>query len=141
MLRFMKTRRLLLLASLVVWTGCGQSGGVSSSADPEEIFRQSRMSELGEILSINKAETKAPPKAVADLTRYQGGWPAGYAAVKDGSVVVIWGVGVQDGVSDKIIAHDKEAADSGGYVLMQDGKTVKKLSADQFKAASKASNS
>jgi len=139
MLRFARAGLLLILGAVAGASfGCGSQGGVSTNADSQDIFHQNMLSEVGEILVIRKSDTNAPPKSLADLTRYQSGWPAGYTALKEGGVVVAWGESVQEGASDKILAYQKEAAESGGYVLMQDGRTVKKMTADEFKSAKKA---
>jgi len=130
----------LILVLIAAWSvGCEhQNGGVSSSADPQEIFHQNMLSEVGEILLNRKIDSKPPPASAADLSMAQAGWPVGYKAIKDGNVVVLWGVPVKDGIADKIIAHEQTASESGGFVLMQDGKTVKKMTAEEFKAAPKA---
>ena len=75
---------------------------------------------------------------MAELTKYQMGWPSGYKSVKEGTIIVVWGAPLQEGVTDKVLAYEKQVAESGGFVLMQDGKTVKKMTADEFKAAPKA---
>lgn len=80
---------------------------------------------------------KAPAKA-ANLAKYETGFPSGYTNVRDGVIVVYWGAALADGVTDKVIAYEKGTPDSGGYVLMQDGITTKKMTAEEFKAAPKA---
>jgi hypothetical protein len=80
---------------------------------------------------------KAPAK-LADLAKYAALCPVGYGEVKAGSVVLLFGAPIEEGASDTVLAYEKGAPESGGYVLMQDGKTIKKLTADEFKAAKKA---
>lgn len=128
---------LILSGSLLA--GCGSG---TEALPPEDAAKERRsmvLGEVGEMLNLFQADSKGKgPAKVADLARYEVGFPSGFGSVKDGSVVVVWGVATQTGVTDKIIAYEKEAADSGGSVLMQDGVTMKNMTADEFKAAPKA---
>lgn len=82
-------------------------------------------------------KNKTPAKAT-DLASYEIGFPGGYTSVKEGKVTVNWNTPFIEGATDKIIAYEKEAPESGGYVLMQDGTTIKKLTADEFKSTPQA---
>ena len=97
------------------------------------------MGEVGELLSVRFQESKKPPTGATDLTRYQKGWPSGFIQVKDGSVVVQWGTPIKVDASDTVLAYEKQAPETGGFVLMQDGQTIKKMTAEEFRAAPKAS--
>jgi hypothetical protein len=125
-----------LLLGLSAGCGSGKSGVDSNPS--EEAYKEASLGEVGDLLRNRKTENAPPPKKASDLVRYRAGWPSGYKMVEGGSVVVIWGAPLQDGASDKVIAYEKQAPESGGYVLMQDGMTIKKMTADQFKAAPKA---
>jgi hypothetical protein len=75
------------------------------------------------------------------MDRYQSMYPRAYAAVKSGSVVVIWGAALkgeeQVGEDEAVVAYEKSVPTDGGYVLLSAG-TVKKMTAAEFGAAPKA---
>jgi hypothetical protein len=58
--------------------------------------------------------------------------------VKSGDVVVLWGTTLQGegdvGKDEIVVAYEKDVPTSGGFVLLSAG-TVKKMTADEFKAA------
>ncbi|SIN94983.1 hypothetical protein SAMN05444166_1747 [Singulisphaera sp. GP187] len=131
-----------LICGLVVGlllTGCNSEQGGLAPDDAAEQIKQNSLVETAELLRLYNAnhQNKSPSKAT-DLATYEVGYPSGYLKVKQGNIVVVWNTRFEEGASDKIIAYEKEAPESGGYVLMQDGTTVKKLTADEFKAAPKA---
>lgn len=76
---------------------------------------------------------KSPPRAGADLERYAPAFSHGSMALVNRQVEVFWGAPIEPG-SVAVLAHEKD----GGFVLLQDGETVKSLTADEFKAAPKA---
>ncbi len=129
---------LTLGALLGLVTGCGESAGTGKIPDSNEAFVQNTLNEVGEILTIRKTDANSAPSSISDLAKYQNGWPLGFMAMKKGDVVVSWGAPIEEGATDKILAHEKQASEAGGFVLMQDGKTVKKMTADEFKSAPKA---
>lgn len=121
--------------------GCSSEPKPLAADAAAEQGRRSMMQELGEMLHLYKGDYNKPPKAVADLTKFEAGFQIGYLRLKDGEIVLLWGAPLQEGATDKILAYEKAAPEAGGYVLMQDGVTVKKLTADEFKAAPKAPGS
>jgi hypothetical protein len=129
----------LVLGALVgLSAGCGSGGRAPSvPSDPQEAFQQNNMLELGELLQTLQRDEGKPPSSLADLARREVGWPGGYKQVKDGNIVLLWGAPTREGATDTVLAYEKKAPESGGYVLMQDGKTVKRMTADEFKAAPK----
>jgi hypothetical protein len=118
--------------------GCNSSGGKLSPEDKAEIARGRSMEEVGQMLRVRKADANRPPANLGDLARYQPGFPGGFGMVQGGDVVLMLGAPIEEGASDKVLAFEKKAPESGGYVLMQDGTTVKKMSADEFRAAPRA---
>jgi hypothetical protein len=122
---------------LAMGAGCSKTGGVASIT-PQETTLQ-------EVADLIRATTQANgrgPTKVADFDKVQSMYPQGYQAVKSGEVVVIWNTGVKgEGEVAKgggsIIAYEKDAPNSGGYVLLSSGQ-IKKMTADEFKAAPKA---
>ena len=127
-----------LVCALLTSFGCGSGDGSLPPVEAESEARRSAMAEVGEMLVFAKNERGKAPAKAADLAKYAPGLPTGYERVKDGDVVVVWGAPMQEGASDKVIAYEKAAPESGGYVLMQDGTTVRQMTAEEFKAAPKA---
>ena len=66
--------------------------------------------------------------------------PIAVTMINSGDLVVQWGVPLSAAVeaSETILAYVKTVPEKGGYVLMQDGKTIKEMTADEFGMASKA---
>jgi hypothetical protein len=118
--------------------GCGSGGSGVDSNPSQDAYKEASLGEVGDLLRNRKTENAPPPSKASDLARYRAGWPGGFKSVEEGSIVVIWGAPLQDGATDKVIAYEKQVPESGGYVLMQDGMTIKKMTADEFKTASKA---
>jgi hypothetical protein len=81
------------------------------------------------------------PGRLAELERHQAVFPRGYAAVKSGEVVVLWGTPLKgegdSGKEEVVVAYQKNVPSEGGCVLLSAG-TVKKMSPAQFNAAPKA---
>jgi hypothetical protein len=113
----------------------GQSGIVGG--DKIENAQSIALSEVGDMLRI-RAEGGGPPKNAADLAKYEKLFAVGYPKVKRGDIVLFYGIPLEDGAADKVLAYEKKTPESGGLVLMQDGKTIKKMTPDEFKAAPKS---
>jgi hypothetical protein len=122
---------LLVLAFVPVLAGgCGKK-------DPQVQQRDSQLKDIYEMhTQFVKSEGK-PPKAVADLANPQNAplYPATVQALKEGKLVVVWGVSAKDGGT--VLAYEKDAVANGGSVLMADG-SIKTMSADELKAAKKS---
>ena len=118
--------------------GCHSGSAALSPDEAQEDVRKGTLREVGEMLTLYKASKKKPPAKVGDLATYEVGFQVGYLRTKEGEVVVAWGAPLKEGDSETVLAHEKRAPSEGGYVLMQDGQTVKKMTADEFKSAPKA---
>jgi hypothetical protein len=83
------------------------------------------------------------PTKLADLSRVKSLYTRGYDAVKSGQVVVLWGANSVKGEGaiaqggGEVIAYEKDAPTSGGFVLLSSGE-VKQMSASEFQGAPKA---
>jgi hypothetical protein len=120
-------------------SGCGSNSPViTDSKDKAERVQESSLAQLGDVLRIRQEESSPPPVSAADVVKYERAFPLACGRVKSGALVLFYGVPLQEGVEDKVLAYEKQAPDSGGHVLMQDGKTIKKLTAEEFKSAPKA---
>lgn len=121
-----------------VLVGCASS----ASNPPGEIGKEPVLHEVGGLIRVYSGEVGRGPKQAADLAKYEHGYPLGYAAVRSGEVVVVWGAKVADegdaaSAPADVVAYEKKAPAEGGWVLFQNG-TVKEMTAGEFKAAPKA---
>lgn len=85
---------------------------------------------------------KVPTKA-EDLDPYIGENRDVARALKEGKIVFLWGASMKDimkagSTSDTVLAYEKDVPTQGGLVLLADA-SVRKMSADEFKTAKKAS--
>lgn len=130
----------IAMSSLIV--GCG-SGGTPPNMAPDA-DRRVALNDVGELYRSYQLGTKKSPKSIKDLERYEMGAPMGLAAIKKGSVVLLYeatlpDLGEEPGkvTSDEVLAYEKEVPESGGLVLMLD-RTIKEMTAEQFTAARQA---
>jgi hypothetical protein len=123
--------------------GCGSSGSVAVEDDPVAV---SSLTELGEAYRFYTLKNKRPPQKAAEIDELEMMSPSGVIAARQGDVVVEWGANLTDVESsepgavksDQVLAYQKQAPEEGGYVLLLD-RSVKKMSAEEFKAAPRAS--
>jgi hypothetical protein len=118
--------------------GCGSSGGGGSFEAAPDNGERYALVEVGEILRNRKLDTTTPPRNQADIARYENAGPTAFNKIQKGEIVVRWGANPQDGTADHVLAYEKQTPQSGGFVLMQDGTTVKKMTPQEFQAAPKA---
>ena len=124
------TGAMLLLAVLA---GCGKTETSQPAASA-----QTKLTEIGNMYRAYTKDHKKPPQKLSDFDHpYEPANIDGYAALRAGECVMIWGGSVPGGsASATVVAYEKAAPESGGLVLFQDG-TVKSLSAAEFKVAPK----
>lgn len=137
--------RSTLLATLCLSSAFGLWGCSSGKTGPTGGPPPSAaLQEVAGLISSYSGEYKKGPTKVTDLARYENGYPIGYLNVKNGDIVVVWGVkmileeggGAVSPTSD-VIAYEKSVPTAGGNVLLANGQ-VKTMSADEFKSAPKA---
>jgi hypothetical protein len=137
--------QIVLIAFLAaIATGCTGATATNAEVGAPEVVSLNEVGENYRGLSIYK---KAPPKSIKEFTSNEMLIGAGTTAVRDGKIVVQWGsklpdTGEEPGkvASPEILAYYKEVPDSGGYVLLLD-RTVKKMTAEEFKSAKLAGTS
>ena len=131
-----------LLAGLAGIFAAGCGGGQSP---PSAItIREELIREVGRMYRFYVEGHHKPPKEFADFRPFRDSFPKGYGAIQDDSVVVVWGANLTDLAEeaskdspDEVLAYEKKVPDEGGTVLMKD-RSVRLMSADEFKAAPKA---
>jgi hypothetical protein len=115
--------------------GCGPGAVERAPISVEQLS----IEEIASILRAYQKGQKPPPKGLKDLLPMQAAFPTAVQALKNKEVLVYWGAGLSDasGASSTVLAYHKDVPEKGGEVLMQDG-TARKMTADEFKAATKA---
>jgi hypothetical protein len=139
MIRFVRAGLAVAIGSAMgLLTGCGSSSGNASFEERGELSRANSLGEIGQMLRVREADARRPAATLADLAKYEPGFPSGFRMASSGDAILMLGAPVEDGATENVLAFEKQAPESGGYVLMQDGTTVKKMSADEFRAAPSA---
>lgn len=119
---------------LFVLAGCGKT-----ETAPPAASAQTKLTEIGNMYRAYTKDHKKPPQKLSDFDHpYEPANMDGYAALRDGECVMIWGGSMPGGNANAVvIAYEKAAPEAGGLVVFQDG-SVKPLTAAEFKAAPKA---
>jgi hypothetical protein len=141
MVRVVRLSVALALVSVVgLLPGCGSGTPTpATGADRKENVENMSFDQLKQMLELWKGDGGGkPPAKVADLAKYEKIHPLAVRKLKTGEIVFFYGAPVQDSASNTVLAYEKQAPESGGYVLMGDGTTIKKMTADDFKSANKA---
>jgi hypothetical protein len=120
--------------------GCGGSNK-PLTPDQED---DSTLLQVGEMYRSYLISKNKPPEKFADLGSVRAVSGNGYEAVRKGDIVLRYGATLPDNKeepggspSDEVLAYQKQVPGSGGKVLMLN-RTVKAMTADEFKAAKKA---
>ena len=130
------TRRAILSGSLgLIVAGCGGGPEIQAIASDERGLK-----ELGQVYRNYTAKKKRAPKNLKELNIKGQQFPMAVEMIKSGDLIVQWGAPLspEGGAADAVLAYVKSVPEQGGNVLMQDGQTLKKMTADEFKAALKA---
>jgi len=129
------TRRALLCSSLgLILAGCG--GRPEIKAIPSD---ERGLHELARLYRDFTTKKKRGPKTLKELNVQGQQYPIAVEMIKSGDLIVQWGAppSAEGETADAVLAYVKTVPAQGGYVLMQDGKTIKKMTADEFNAAPK----
>jgi hypothetical protein len=130
-----KSIGIILLAPLALSIGCGSATTTSAGSAPVPAVAM-ELREVGAMCQEAAVSLSRPPSSIADFKRYEEGYPTALKALRSGQVVLRYGTPLGD--ANTILAHEKDAPNSGGWVVMADGQTVKQMSAAEFQAAPKA---
>jgi hypothetical protein len=118
--------------SLLGFVGC--SG--TKSVQGDEALRQA-LQDFAQFLEALPSDGVKPPKKMAEFLPREPMAPIAAEYLQNGKLVYFWGAGLSpDG--QKIIAYEKAAETSGGWVLLENG-TVQQMTSEAFSAAPKAS--
>jgi hypothetical protein len=131
------SRRLVLGRSLIaILAGCGGPPEMKPIDSDERGLR-----ELAEIYRAFASKSKRAPRSLKELNVKGQQNPIAVSMIKSGDLIVQWGASLspEGDTASAILAYVKTVPEQGGYVLMQDGRTIKKMAADEFRSAPKAS--
>jgi hypothetical protein len=129
-------RFLLFCGIAILPVGC--SSGSAEKSPTREWDVSDDLTEVGYMIRSYVASSNGKgPKTIQDLAKFSLEGARGFESLKAGKIVVVWGGTIAgeggEGGSEKVLAYEKDAATSGGFVLFENGK-VKKLSASEFQA-------
>lgn len=127
----------VIAAAVALWAvGCA---GGKPEATGNQIDCQAALEEFGQMLQLFAQNGQRPPNTPAELEKTGAAAPVGTAAVIRGEVVYVWGTGLKSApdAAGTVLAYEKAADTSGGWVLTQGGQ-VKRMTADEFRSAPKA---
>ncbi|QEH32515.1 hypothetical protein OJF2_09920 [Aquisphaera giovannonii] len=137
--RIRRTRRsflsLVCAGPAAILTGCG--GPRHAEAIPAD---QQGLRELAAAYRDFFHKNRRAPKGAREL-RGKGpgqGLPNALDLLNSGELVVAWGSPPADDGGDTILAFSKAAPERGGPVLMQDCRTIRPLTAEEFAATPRA---
>ncbi len=131
----------LVAAGLVAGCGSNKSAGV-----PAVPMSTLALNEVGEMYRSYEVQNKKAPTKAQDFMGFRAAFPNGCQSLNSGAVVAQWGVMLSDlseggggggDSGDEVLAYEKDAPEKGGQVLMKN-RTVKTMTAQQFKAAPRA---
>lgn len=137
--RQLRQVRVLFILFVTATVGCG---GEPSKRDPNVNYGPSNkdmLIDFGAMLKAYIKDNKKAPLKVADFDRHAPAFSGAEEGLRTKTIVYQWGapISTDANAASTVLAYEKEAEASGGWVLMQDG-NVKKMGADEFKAAPKA---
>jgi hypothetical protein len=130
----MKRAASMLAVAILVLpiAGCGKD---SSIPDNEPL--RLALEDFSQFLSNLPDLGKEPPGSLNAFNPLEPMAPVAGQYLQSGELVYLWGNGLVDG-GERVVAYEKEVEASGGWVLLENGEVVQ-MSADDFKAAPKAS--
>lgn len=118
--------RATLIAFCLASAGCGDS---PRTGKPETVSVEEKLKDLAILYKDFQAERKKPPQKQSDLAEFEPNHIQAFTGVSAGEIVVVYGVAMDPAKGGtRVVAHEKDAATAGGWVLLQDG-SVKKLDA------------
>jgi hypothetical protein len=118
-----------LLAILFLASGCGKAG-----LAPEQDQGRFDLTRIYQAYMAYLKSNEKPPAGLGDLEQIESVYPDAIRVVREGAYLVNWGVTERS--SQVVLAYQKDGPEQGGLVVRGDG-TVKKMTAEQIRAAAK----
>ena len=134
-----RTNAVSWLLSLIYLIESGCAGHTNVEPIPSELRG---LKELSQVYREFDQKHKRAPKSLKEMKIQGQRDPIAVTMINSGDLIVQWGAPLSAGgeASETVLAYVKTVPEKGGYVLMQDGKTIKEMTADEFGKASKARN-
>ena len=125
-------RSILLSCLVLLLLGCG--GGGSGTVPTGQAEAGEGMNQLRDLM-VEAASSAPPLKKKADVAEFEGRYPAAVAGVNDGSLTIVWGKEIREGIGEDaaIIAHQSKPGEDGVWVVLENSE-LKKLASDEFKS-------
>jgi hypothetical protein len=133
------TRRAMLGGALgLLLAGCGGSGPPATPQPPDE----RGLKQFAELYRSYAAKNRRGPRSLKELAVKGQAYPMAQELLRTGNLVVRWGAPLapEGEAAPAVLAYLKAVPEQGGLVLLQDGRTIKTMTADEFRAASKAAS-
>ena len=130
----------ILCGLALVAPGCGGAGG----GPTKEQAQEGNLRGVGELCRHYQTAKQKPPAKLTDLASLSSVEANAYSELASGKIVLLYGASLPnlneepgEGPDDEVLAYAAEVPQDGGKVLMLN-RTVKTMTADEFKAAKKA---
>ncbi len=125
-------RAILLSSMVLLFLGCG--GGGSGTVPTGQAEAGEGINQLRDLM-VEASSSLPPLKKKADVAEFEGRYPAAVAGVNDGTLTIVWGKGIREGIGEDaaIIAHQTTPAAEGVWVVLENSE-LKKLPSDEFKS-------
>lgn len=129
----------LMIFFLTCAVSCSSNNSVGGGAPQAEVD----LREVADLLRMSSGSKKSLSK-VADLKAGRNAYPRAFELLQSGEIVVVWEKevpeegAIESGTApDGIIAYESRTPSAGGFVLLQNGKTLF-LSQEEFLKATEA---
>ncbi len=123
----------------VLVAGCSDSNAPRTA----EQVGHDNLIQVGELYRHYQFTKQKPPQQLSDLNSLRGMGGNGFEAIRSGSIVLRYNATLPDtdedpghAESSEVLAYEKQVPETGGYVLLLN-RTIKQMTADEFKAAPK----
>ena len=126
--------RLMMVGGLLGLILSGCVGPPEMKAIPPD---ESGLKQFAELYRNYSAKNKRPPKSLKELSAKGQGFPDAVEQLRSGELVVRWGAPLASGdeATTAVLAYPRTVPEQGGLVLLQDGRTIRKMTVDEFQAA------
>jgi hypothetical protein len=130
----MLMRHLKHVGSWPVWFFSILMIGCTSYVDLQAISSEERgLKELAQEYRSYHAKNRRAPRSLKELKIQGQRDPMAVTMINSGDLVVRWGTPLSvEGASKAVLAYVKSVPERGGYVLMQDGETIRNMTAEDF---------
>jgi hypothetical protein len=137
------TKTILAACCCVAFLSAGCGGGSSGPLTKDQ-GEDLLLTQVGELCRNYQFGKKKPPAKLTDLQAGSTQGANGYDALKNGKAVLLYNATLPnlneepgEGPDDEVLAYMADVPTSGGKVLMLN-RTIKTMTADEFKSAKKA---